>query len=123
MPRQTLKDCRILVAEDEYMLADEIRNELEGAGGIVLGPVGHLADVLDLIEAEQEIDVAVLDVNLGGEKVFVAADRLIARKVPIVFTTGYDAMAIPIRYERIARCEKPVDLARITEAIGKCIAA
>ncbi len=87
----------------------------------MLGPVGHLKDALALIAAEQEIDGAVLDVNLGGDNVFEAADRLIERQIPVVFTTGYDQTAIPARYRQIARCEKPVDIAKVAQAIGKVI--
>ena len=105
------------------MLADDLCTALEEAGAVVLGPVGHLEHALALIAAENQIDGAVLDVNLGGEKVFAAADRLIERRVPIVFTTGYDQLAIPNRYNQIARCEKPFDTARVAQAIGKAIRA
>ncbi len=121
MSSHTLRDCRLLVVEDEYMLADDLRSALEDEGAVVLGPVGHLKDALALIAAEQEIDGAVLDVNLGGDNVFEAADRLIERQIPVVFTTGYDQTAIPARYRQIARCEKPVDIAKVAQAIGKVI--
>ena len=53
--------------------------------------------------------------------VFPAADLLAARGVPMVFTTGYDASSIPDRYAEFPRCEKPVSLAKVTEAIGRMI--
>lgn len=67
MPDRTLRDCRVLVVEDEYMLADELEMELADAGAAVLGPVGAIEDAIAIIEAEAEIDGAILDANLGGE--------------------------------------------------------
>jgi len=120
---KTLKDCRILIVEDEYLLADELRVELESAGAIVLGPVAALIDAVELIQTEGIIDGALLDANLSGEMVFSAADMLIDRGVPIVFTTGYDASVIPSRFREVARCEKPVSIKHVTQAIGRAIHA
>lgn len=78
------------------------------------GGVGQLDTALEVIDAESEIHAAVLDVNLGGESVFPAADNLMTRAVPMVFTTGYDASSIPPRYAHIPRCEKPVTMANWT---------
>ncbi|MCC2976651.1 response regulator [Sphingomonas sp. PL-96] len=89
MPEATLRGCRVLVVEDEYMLADELQMELSDAEVIVLGPIGTLEDALDLIRSEPHIDGAILDVNLRGEMASPAADLLIERGVPFVFTTGY----------------------------------
>jgi len=121
MSERTLRDCRILVVEDEYVLAEELRNELEVAGAIVLGPVATLDDALQMARSEREIDGATLDVNLGGEKVFPVADILLARNVPFVFATGYDVAALPGGYRHIVRCDKPADLQRVAQAIGRVI--
>lgn len=121
MPERSLRDCRVLVAEDEYMLADDLRLELEEVGAIVLGPVGALAEALAVIAAEPHIDGAILDVNLAGEAVYPAADALIARGVPIVFTTGYDRSILPDRFGGVVRCQKPINIRRVTAAIGRQI--
>ena len=121
MSERTLRGCRILVVEDEYMLADEMCTELDDAGAIVLGPTGTVQDALDLISDQPEIDGAILDVNLRGEMAFSAADRLAEMEVPFVFTTGYDASMIPPRFKDVVRCEKPFDLAKVTRAIGRAI--
>jgi two-component SAPR family response regulator len=119
MTAYTLRDCRILVVEDEYLLADEIQIELSDAGAIVLGPVARLEDAMELIDREHDIDAAILDVSLGGEMVYPAADLLARRKVPFVFTTGYDASAIPPRFEHVVRCQKPVDMVKVIFALER----
>jgi DNA-binding NtrC family response regulator len=121
MPERTLRDCRVLVVEDEYMLADELRWELKEAAAITLGPVATVEDAIGLINSETEIDGGILDVNLGGELVFPVADRLAERGVPFLFTTGYDRSVIPTRFTDITRCEKPINIRRITQAIGRVI--
>ena len=123
MPDRTLRDCRVLVVEDEYMIADELCIELGDAGAVVLGPVGTIGDALALISAQPHIDGAILDVNLRGERAFPAADLLVERYVPFVFTTGYDASAIPPRFKDVVRCEKPVNMRKIVQAIGRAIHA
>jgi len=116
---QTLRDRRILVAEDEYMLAHLLRTELGEAGAIVLGPVGTLEDALTMIKAEPHIDGAVIDVNLQGVLAYPAAGLLIQRKVPFVFATGYDQEVIPPRFGHVPCCEKPLNLVKIARAIGR----
>ena len=121
MPDHTLVDCHILVVEDEYMLADEIRDVLEEAGAIVLGPAPDVEGALALLASERRIDGAVLDVNLGGEPSYQVADELLRREVPLLFTTGYDPLGMPERYHEVPRCEKPIRVAAICEAIGRVI--
>lgn len=108
MAERRLQGRRILVAEDEYLLADDMRQALEAAGATVLGPVASTGAALAAASAEARIDGAILDVNLGGRTVFAVADQLAERGVPFVFATGYDAGAIPARHAAIPRIEKPV---------------
>ena len=112
-----------MVVEDEYMLADDLSTELFDAGATVLGPVGTLPDAMSSLEKEEHVDGAILDVNLRGEMVYPLADLLLDRGVRFVFTTGYDASAIPPRFSHIVRCEKPIDMKRVTQAIGRVIHA
>lgn len=118
---EPLRGLRVLVVEDEYLLAIDMRAALEDIGALVLGPVGHLDDAIELINAEPHIDGAVLDVNLGGDEVFDAADLLSRRGVPFLFTTGYDASSIPLRYGEVARCEKPLDFEIVVDALRKIL--
>ncbi|NPU09445.1 response regulator [Bradyrhizobium sp. 83012] len=121
MPERSLRDRHILVVEDEYMLADELRCALGDAGGTVLGPVGTVPDALALIRREGRIEGAVLDVNLRGEMAFPVADLLVERGVPFVFTTGYDESIIPERFSHILRCEKPIAVDGIVGVLGRMV--
>ena len=123
MTDPALRDCRVLVVEDEFMLADELEMELLEAGAIVVGPAGTIEDAFALIRSGQKIDGVILDVSLRGEMSFPVADLLTERGVPFVFTTGYDASVIPARLRHVVRCEKPVKIAEIIEAIGRLIHA
>jgi CheY-like chemotaxis protein len=109
----------ILVVEDEYMIAADLARSLEDLGMAVLGPAASVADALLLLNGEPGPDAAILDVNLGGERVFALADTLQKRGVPFVFATGYDDWAIPSTYAHIRRFEKPVDIRALTEALQR----
>jgi ActR/RegA family two-component response regulator len=107
---------RLLVVEDDYMIADELRQELSRAGAVVVGPVSTAAEALALV-ACQVLNGAVLDVNLAGERAFAVADALRARGVPFVFATGYDHAAIPAAYADVPYCEKPAGARKVARAL------
>lgn len=121
MAERSLTNCKILVVEDEYMLASELALELEDAGAIVVGPVGSGEEAIELILSGQSVDGAIVDVNLRGEPAYPVADLLIERAVPFVFTTGYDASSLPTRFQDVARCDKPIHLSRVAAAIGRAL--
>jgi len=104
-----LEGRRLLIVEDDYMIAIDLAQELEERGAEIAGLAGSVEEAQSLIDTEGDrIDGAVLDVNLGAERVYPVADRLIARGVPFVFATGYDPWVIPDAYRAIPLCEKPI---------------
>ncbi len=113
---------RVLVVEDEYLMARDVARAFEDAGAQVVGPVPSVRHALSLLDGGSPIDFAVLDVNLAGEAVYPLADVLAARGVPFVFATGYDAAAIPTRYARALRLEKPIDPSEVVRAVSRSIA-
>lgn len=112
-----VQGCRILIVEDEFMLAHELAFKLERMGATVIGPEPSIARALARIAAEP-IDFAVLDVNLGAEKVFPVADRLTDMHTPFVFFTGYGHDLLPDSYRAARRCDKPVDLRELEKALA-----
>ncbi|RDI53594.1 response regulator [Microvirga subterranea] len=112
-----LRGRRILVVEDEYMMADDLQYDLEKAGAKVVGPVPSVADALRLLATEDAIDGAILDVNLRGEKAYPVADVLRDRGIPFVLATGYEQWALPGAYKDVPRCEKPVDLRHLARTL------
>jgi len=84
-----LEGRRVLLVEDEAMIAMLLEDMLGDLGCQVVGPAYALAPALELAESEAPIDVAILDVNLAGRPVYAVADVLRARQVPMVFSTGY----------------------------------
>jgi len=101
-----LKGVRVLVVEDEYFVAILIEEILESAGCIVMGPIPRLPEALDAVDHE-DYDVAVLDVNLAGERINPVADALSERNVPFLFVTGYGANALPSEYAERPHLCKP----------------
>jgi PAS domain S-box-containing protein len=85
----SLRGVRVLLAEDEVLVAIATAESLTTAGCKVLGPAGTLEEGMDLLNRAGTIDAGVLDVNLAGKQVNPLAEELIARGVPVLFTTGY----------------------------------
>ena len=107
---------RVLVAEDDYMLADDIARALEGAGAVVVGPIPTLDEALHLVRAQQ-VEVAVLDINLRNKLIFPVADALKASAVPIVFYSSYDDIAVPSRFSQAIRVSKLRGLRHLIDAV------
>ncbi|RFB85472.1 response regulator [Rhizobium leguminosarum bv. trifolii] len=116
-----LRGCHVLVVEDEFMLAEDLSLELADAGAVVIGPAQTLERAIELLARPDALDVAVLDVNLQGKPVYPVADALFERKVPFVFTTGYDASILPARFRSVDCCSKPIDMGRLLEALQTAI--
>jgi DNA-binding response OmpR family regulator len=107
--KDALEGARILVVEDEMMAASMLEIVLSEAGCVVIGPAPSVGAALALV-ADETIDAAILDVNLGGEPVFPIADALAARRVPFIFVTGYGGHGVNgDRYATAPVVQKPYD--------------
>jgi len=111
-----LQGRRIMVVEDEYLVALYLTQSLEDLGATIVGPSNSVSDALALLSTEAP-DMAVLDINLGRERVYPVAQALRERGIPFVFTTGYDNWVIPQEYADQPRIEKPIDPAALVRLL------
>ncbi len=109
---------RILLAEDEFLIALTAADALVALGAVVVGPACSLAAGLALA-ADEALDGAVLDVNLNGEDSRPVVDLLARRRVPFVLTTGYDRVDNPHAAPVVT---KPYDEDRIDSALRRALA-
>jgi two-component sensor histidine kinase len=113
---QPIKGRRVLLVEDEPLVAMMMAQMIAELGGEVIGPFGTLGEALaGLPEA---IDAALLDVNVGGELVYPLADKLAARGTPITFLTGYDSRSIDKRFAGAGVLTKPIDEPDLISALN-----
>ena len=116
-----VKSLRILVVEDEGLVALTLEDLLEDLGCQVVGSVGTLAAAMEFVGSGAAFDAAFLDVNVGGERVFPVAEALAERAVPFAFTTGYGEIA-DARFSTALVLGKPIrreSLEAVLRAFGR----
>lgn len=118
--RRPVAAPRILVAEDEAIVSMLIEDVLAEMGCRIVGPAGRLDEVLALAAAEQ-LEGAVLDINLGGIAVYPAAEVLAGRGIPYLLVTGYESRHLPA--ERRARpvLHKPFEPEQLRHALQRVL--
>jgi len=117
-----LQGLRVLVVEDEFLVAMDIEAMLRELACEVVGPIGNLASALQAAR-EETLDLALLDANLGGEPVTTVAEALVARAVPIVFCTGYQVENLCSRYPATSTLMKPFQPADLRAALERALAS
>ena len=109
---------RVLVLEDEFLIAADLVQMLEEIGHRVVGPAARLDAALDLVAAEP-IDVAILDLNIGGQRSDPVAAALAARGIPFIFATGYDDTGVAAGAAAVVR--KPYTQTVIARALARAL--
>ena len=107
---------RVLVVEDEGLIAMALGDDLAHLGHQVIGPFAHLAPAV-LAARSESIDFALLDINLNGQPVYPVADELLARRIPFAFLTGVDIENLPLPYQRQLSLSKPYSSINIEQVI------
>ena len=100
-------EMRILIVEDEFIIADEIASIVEGLGHSIVGPTGTLEEAGSII-ADQELDFAIIDANLRGRSSAELGQRLAERAVPYCVCTGYRLDDIRAAFGDVPVVQKPV---------------
>jgi PAS domain S-box-containing protein len=107
LPIKLASGNRILLVEDEILVAMMMRDILADLGFSVVGPFSRLSDAM-VAAVHDEIDGGIIDINLGGEFVYPVADVLLARSIPFVFVTGYGVESVEARFRAVPIIKKPV---------------
>ena len=119
-PANMVCGLRVLLVEDEFMVALLLETMLTDLGYQVVGPVARLEKGLEMVEQEA-IDLAVLDVNINGREVYPIAEALEARGIPFIFATGYGSTGLHPAYSGRPVLQKPYRREHLRVAIeGAC---
>lgn len=112
---------RVLVVEDEMLVAMNIEDMLLELGAVVVGPAMRIEAALRLAR-ETEFDVAMLDVNLHGGRSYSVAELLRARGKPFIFATGYGHTEDEAIYRDVLTLPKPFRAAELSKALVDALA-
>ncbi len=111
---------KILIVEDEYFIADDCAKAARSEGFAVVGPFRTVADAI--AGMPDDIDGALLDINLGGSKVYPLLDKLLSQNIPVTIYTGYDRNTLPTRYSRLTIVTKPSDCLEAVRSLASKVA-
>lgn len=121
MMTQPLSGRRVLIVEDESLVAMLLETILEDMECIPVGPASNIDDGEILARDTENLDAALLDVNVAGRQVFPVAEVLKARGVPFVFSTGYGEGGLPEEWRGQPTLQKPFTEAAIRDALIKAM--
>ena len=113
---QAFAGRRVLIVEDESLVAMLLETILEDMGCVPVGPAATVDEGLQLA-ADGPIDAALLDVNVAGRQVFPVAEVLKARGVPFVFSTGYGESGLPDEWRGHPTLQKPFTESAVRDAL------
>lgn len=113
---------RVLVVDDEVLIAMLLGDMLEDLGCEVVGPALHL-DAAMTMARDEAFDWAILDISLEGTPSFPVAEVLLARKTPFVFASGYGAAVAGSGFEHVPVIQKPFSMAQLSSALDALNAA
>ncbi|UVI39162.1 response regulator [Qipengyuania spongiae] len=114
-----LEGLRILVVEDDFHQAHELKELLTEAGAMVTGPTGRAEQGREMIG--HGVDMAVIDINLGRGQDLETARGLREQGIPFVFLTGYDRSAIPSEFQNVRSLGKPASAGEIIGTLAQII--
>lgn len=104
---QPLLGCRILIVEDNFLLAETVAEVLEGAGARIVGPFVSMVEALERLTELTAVDGAVLDIGLNGQDSYPLADALQTTGIPFMFLTGVERHDLPEQFARTPHMLKP----------------
>ena len=120
LPLSALAGRRVLLVEDEAVIAFAVEDMLGELGCAVVGPAFRLDEAIELAR-DEAIDVAILDVNLNDQRSYAVADELARRGVPFLFATGYAEAGVQWDGKEVPLLAKPYRQDQIAAALGKLL--
>ncbi|NGM46395.1 response regulator [Rhodobacter sp. SGA-6-6] len=114
-----LAGLRVLVVEDDFLLAEDVCECLRSEGAGIVGPAGTVEQAVTLAWADEDLDCAVLDLNLRGKPVDDILRILAAKSVPFFFITGYQAGGISEEFAAVPRLVKPFHPRQLVDMIQR----
>ena len=118
---KSLEGARVLVVEDEFFIADDIARGLRQMGAQPLGPASTVEQA-ERIVADEQVDAAILDLNLRGHIAADFVNRLAATQIPCLIVSGYGQDAVPEVVSHLPRLEKPVSVRMVLERLAEELA-
>lgn len=112
---------RVLIVEDEMLIALMLQDMVANVGFVVEGIATSLATGIDLARTA-DVHLAILDINLNGEESYPIADILGARGVRLIFSTGYGVESLKPEYQFIPKLVKPYAQANLVAAMNAALA-
>jgi CheY-like chemotaxis protein len=122
LSKQELSNRKVLIVEDEMMIAMLIEDMLEEFGCELVGPANSVPHALQLI-GNESIEVAVLDLNLDGQDTYAIADALQQKNVPFIFATGYGSRGLRQEYADRRVLQKPFQQKELEMALAEALGA
>src|SRR5215217_4653062 len=111
---------RVLVCDDNLLMADVVGELLRECGLEPIGAVGRLESAMQMA-CERALDGAILDINLNGRSCFPVCAILSARHIPFMFLTGYPHAAVPIEYRGASLVSKPFEPTEMKEVLAQML--
>ena len=120
MSKRELSNRKVLVVEDEMMIAMLIEDMLDEFGCKPVGPATNVPRALELI-GKESIDIAVLDLNLDGKDTYAIADALQRKNVPFIFATGHGSTGLRPQYGNRPVLQKPFQARDLETALTESL--
>lgn len=119
-----LAGVRVLLVEDETLVAMLLEDMIGDLGGTVVGAASRVGRALEIVnDPAMSIDVGLLDVNLGGEDAFPIAAALAQRGVPFAFSTGYGNAGLPELWRSRPTLQKPFTQEQVQSVLSRTLEA
>lgn len=112
---------RILVVEDESLVAMLLETILEDMGAVPVGAISTVDEALEVVADDPLLDAALLDVNVAGKEVFPVAEALKTKNIPFVFSTGYGEGGLPDHWRGQPTIQKPFTEEAVKSALYKAL--